>query len=326
MNTAVWPEFEPIIKKGGQAVPLEQMPLQAARETMDRALIRWAGKSARGCVVSDLVVPSTATQIPVRVYTPAASIASARPAILMFHGGGFVLGSLDAQDALAHRVAAGTDCVVISVDYRRAPENPFPAAVDDGFAVYLWVHASADALGIDAARVGVLGESAGATIATAVALKARHHGRPPTVAFLAYPPLSASLTTQSWQRLGSDYWLTRDTMTWFWRQYLGAEPHQVDEYAQPLHAQSLFGFPSTILITGSLDPLCDEIAQFHKRLREAGVAVNYEVVDGAVHGFLSMSAISSRADNLLNQYIASLRPIVHSDSTSTERVLPHQRL
>jgi acetyl esterase len=321
MSSPVWPELQPIIKKGEAAVPLKQMPLEVARATMDRALIRWAGAVPIRCDVRDIHVPSTTGRgTPVRIYTPAATAESARPAIVMFHGGGFVLGSLDAQDALAHRVAIGCDSVVISVDYRLAPENPFPAAVHDGIGVYTWVCTSAEALGIDAGRVGVLGESAGATIATAVALTARDHGHPPAAAFLAYPPLCAAMRTASWQKLGTDYWLTRDTMTWFWQQYLGSESRLVSWYAEPLHALSFVGLPPTILITGALDPLRDEITQFHQQLKESGVTVRYEMVEGAIHGFLSMTTVSSRAARLLDQYIAAFGAIVRAESGIAEHV------
>jgi acetyl esterase len=311
MITPVWPELEPIIKKGRAAVPLEQMPLALARSTMDRTLIRWAGEVTVLCDMRDTHVPGpSGSGIRVRIYTPRATAESARPAIVMFHGGGFVLGSIEAQDALAHRVAIGCDSVVISLDYRLAPENPFPAALQDGMSVYSWVRASGGEFGIDGGRVGVLGESAGATIAVAVAMTARDQGQPPLGAFLAYPPLSAAMKTDSWQELGADYWLTRDTMTWFWQQYLGPEPRPKSGYAEPLHTPSFVGLPPTILIAGGLDPLRDEIAQFHHMLKESGVAVSHEVVHGAIHGFLSMSTVSSRAARLLDQYIAMFASIV----------------
>jgi acetyl esterase len=321
MITPVWPELESIINKGRAVVPLEQMPLAVARATMDRALIRWAGGVPVLCAMRDFHVPgASGSGTRVRIYTPRATARSARPAIVMFHGGGFVLGSIEAQDALAHRVAIGCDSAVISVDYRLAPENPFPAAVNDGMSVYSWVRASADELGIDGGRVGVLGESAGATIAAAVAMTARDQGQLLAGAFLSNPPLSAAMKTNSWQELGADYWLTRDTMTWFWQQYLGPEPRPKSGYAEPLHALSFVGLPPTILISGELDPLRDEITQFHHKLKEAGVAVSYELVPGAIHGFLCMYTVSSRAARLLDQYIAAFASIVRAESGAVGQV------
>jgi acetyl esterase len=315
MITPVWPELEPIIAKSRIAIPLERMPLADARATMDRALIRWAGEPPLLCDVRDAHVPGEAgLRIRVRTYTPRSQATSARSAIVLFHGGGFVLGSIESQDALAHRIAAGCNGVVISVEYRLAPEHRHPAAVNDGMSVYSWVRANADRLGIDAARVGVFGESAGATIAAAVAMAARDRGECPAAAFLAYPPLSSAMKTDSWQVLGQEYYLTRETMAWFWEQYLGPEPRVESWYGEPLHAPSFAGLPPTILVCGGLDPLRDEDSQFRQKLTDAGALVSYDVVPGAIHGFLSMSTVSDRAARLLDNYINAFAIVLQTTS------------
>jgi acetyl esterase len=206
---------------------------------------------------------------------------------------------------VARRIAIESDCVVVSVGYRLAPEHPYPGGLHDALLVYSWLRRNAPLLGGHPERIGVWGESAGATIAAAVTLAARDRGQAPNAQFLAYPALCSTLATTSWSELGTDYWLTRDTMAWFWQQYLlGTEAHST-AYAEPLLADSLFEFPPTILVNGDLDPLKDECAEYAVKLADAGVEVVAHCVPGAIHGFLSMTTVSPRGSRMLTEYAAA---------------------
>jgi len=323
MGTDMWPEFLAIVEAGKRAPGLHETDLASARASMDRALIRWAGDAPPGCTRRNVIVPTDHRDVAARVYTPDSDVGSLRPLIVVFHGGGFVMGSLDSQDALAHRIALESDSVVVSVDYSLAPEHPFPEGVNDSIAVYEWIHQNGDALGADPTRLGVWGESAGASVAAAVALMARDRQVAPAAQFLAYPALCSTLETKAWDTLGTDYWLTRETMAWFWQQYLQGTQQCSSAYAEPLHAESLIGMPRTILVTAGLDPLRDEGAAYARRLRDAGTEVTFDCVEGAIHGFLSMSSISPRANSLLSHYITAfgdlLHPIEHAGSEDSPR-------
>lgn len=301
MIDVMWPEFEPIVEKARRSTRLDELPLGTMRQAMNSALIRWAGTGTSGCTTRILLIPAPTGEVRVELYTPAGDT-GIRPLIVVYHGGGFVLGSIATQEVLGQLIAADTGSVVASVDYRLAPENPYPAAVEDGVTAYLWLRENAAAFGSASDRVALWGESAGGTVAAATALMARQQGIPPKAVFLAYPPLCAKMDTKSWSVLGDGYWLTRPTMAWFWRQYLGATKQCMAEFAEPLHAASLDEMPGTLMITGGLDPLRDENEAYAIRLADAGSAVKHHIVPGAIHGFLSMPTVSVRARGLLRDY------------------------
>jgi acetyl esterase len=220
----------------------------------------------------------------VRVYRREAEVETP-PVVLFFHGGGWVLGDLDTHDALCRRLCSLAQCVVVSVDYRRAPEHRFPAALDDCYDAVEYVGAHGDRLRVDATRLIVAGDSAGGNLAAAVAIKARNESGPKILAqVLIYPVLDQRCDTPSYQSLAEGYGLTRDDMKWFWAQYAGDVAGGV--YLSPSEVDSPRGLPSTIVITAQYDVLRDEAETFAQRLKAADVNVNHRRYEGAIHGFV----------------------------------------
>jgi acetyl esterase len=254
--------------------------------------------------------PPAGDPVRVRVYRPP-SEAGPRAAVVYIHGGGFIAGDLDTEEVRCVRFAAEADCVVVSVDYRLAPEHRYPAALDDCYAVLAWTAASADALGVDRSRIGLAGASSGGNLAAAAALLARDRGEP-AVAFqlLVYPTLDDRRQTASQQFVGSPMVDGRDCER-CWTYYLGPERSDVSPYAAPGRADDLSGLPPTYLMTAELDPLRDEGIEFATRLLAAGVSVDLHQFAGAFHGFdLFPTAISRRA---LDEQVAWLESITRSE-------------
>jgi acetyl esterase len=238
--------------------------------------------------VQDRKVPGPAGEIPVRVYTPEGS--APFPGLVYFHGGGFVICGLDSHDGVCRELANESGCVVVSVDYRMAPEARFPAAPEDCYAATCWVAENAGEVGVDALRLAVGGDSAGGNLAAVVSLMARDRSGPALRhQLLVYPVTDCSFSTASYLENAEGYMLTREMMEWFWGHYLGSEGDGTHAYASPLRAEKLSGVPPAHLITAEFDPLRDEGEAYAERLRAAGVAVTGKRYDGVIHGFFSMS-------------------------------------
>jgi len=232
--------------------------------------------------------------IPIRIYRPAEATGSA---LVYFHGGGWVLGNLDSHDANCRNLAQRAGCVVIATDYRCAPEHHFPAAADDAYAAVAWACANAGTLDLDAARIGVGGESAGGNLAAVSCLMARDRGGPNIkLQWAAYPVTDHDFTKPSYREFGTGYGLDLASMVWFWTHYLGPDQVGSSPYASPLRAESLTGLPPAIVCTAEYDVLRDEGKAYADRLRDAGVPVEYRCFEGANHGFLSQPVeLASRA-------------------------------
>ncbi|MBY0399030.1 alpha/beta hydrolase [Myxococcota bacterium] len=246
-------------------------------------------------------------KIPVRIYTPIGG-AERKPGIVFFHGGGFVLCSLDTHDATCRQLARGTDSVVVSVDYRLAPEAKFPAAPEDCYAATQWTALQARALGIDAGRIAVAGDSAGGNLAAVVSLMCRDRGgHLPIHQLLIYPVTDASFETESYRTNGEGYFLSRDMMRWFWHHYLESDADAANPLASPLRAANLSGLPPATVITAEYDPLRDEGRAYAKRLEAAGVPTAYMNYDGVFHGFFGMTEQLPRARQAVDDACAALR-------------------
>jgi len=245
--------------------------------------------------VADRGIPGPAGDVPVRVYTPIGAAAT-RPGLVYFHGGGWVAGDLETMDRVCRNIASGADCVVVSVHYRRAPEHRFPAAADDSYAAVTWVAENADALGIDAVRIAVAGDSAGGNLSAVVSQMARDRGGPP-IAFqlLLYPVIDHDFATQSYRDCAEGYALTRPMMQWFWDQYVPDPTERDNPYAAPLRAASLAGLPPAHVHVAGFDPLRDEGLAYGDALRAAGVPVEVRTFDDMIHGYLQMVTVSPSA-------------------------------
>ena len=242
---------------------------------------------------------------------------AALPALVFFHGGGWVIGDLDTHDTLCRELANGAGCAVVSVDYRLAPEHVFPAAVDDCVAATRWVHAHAQALGLDPTRMAVGGDSAGGNLAAVTALLVRDQGPAPLAAalrhqLLIYPATDMRRVSPSHESNAQGYLLTRDMLSYYRDHYMGADGQDDDWRASPLLHPQLAGLPPALVITAGFDPLRDEGLQYAQRLSEAGVACTYSCFARQIHGFILMGRMLDEAHDAVALCAASLRRALHS--------------
>ncbi len=266
--------------------------------------------------VEDRVIPGDGPDIPVRIYTPHGS--GPFPGMVWFHGGGWVVGNLDTADGNARHVAAGAGCVVVSVGYRLAPEDKFPAAADDSYAATRWVAENAASIGVDPARIAVGGDSAGGNLAAVVSLMARDRGGPPLVfQLMVYPATERNFETESCRENADGYLLTTDSMKWFWAHYLSSEEDVANPYAAPMAADDLTGLPPALVITAEFDPLRDEGEAYGRRLQEAGVPATNSRYDGMIHGFFSMSLVIDKGREAVLEASAALRAAFAAKERST---------
>jgi acetyl esterase len=239
--------------------------------------------------VFDLNVPGPAGQLPVRVYRPRSD--EPLPIVMYFNGGGFVVGSVNTSDSICRALASMARCVVVSVGYRLAPENPFPAAIDDSYAVLKWAAEHAAELGADGRRIAVAGDSSGGNVAAVMALMARDNDGPALSAqVLVYPPLHNNPASKSMLENKDPMFFNAYSSAWFWSLYL-ADPADGDSpYASPLKAVDHSRLPAALIMTGELCPVRDEGADYSEALSRAGVPVEYHEYAGLPHGFLAVSA------------------------------------
>ncbi len=280
---------------------MAQMPMPAWSE-VDPVAYRAMTEAARFptpdlplAEIIDTSIPGPAGPIAVRVYR--ASLEPNQPGIVYFHGGGFVIGSLNSHDGTCRRLAHGAQATVVSVDYRLAPEHRFPAAVDDSYAATVWVAENAQALKMDPSRIAVAGDSAGGNLAAVVAILARDRGGPKLChQLLTYPVTDMAFRSESYVTNGQGYFLTQEMMAWFGMQYLPPDQDPEDPLASPLYTADLSGLPPATVITAEYDPLRDEGEIYAKRLKEAGVPIELVRYEGVIHGFFSMNGLIDQAD------------------------------
>ena len=258
-----------------------------------------------------IAAPGGSATIGLRIYTPRGDAApKPRAVIVYYHGGGYVLGDLDGYDRVARQLCADSDAVVVSVDYRLAPEHPYPAAVDDAWTALQWVADHARELGADSARLGVAGDSAGAVLATVMTLMAREqHGPPIAFQGLLYPPAAGGhdgdFPSRATHAAGPT--LTLRTMEYFNRHYFGAAGKADDYRGAPLRADHLTGLPPGLLIVAQHDPLRDEAMAYGEALLAAGNAVTLVEYHGLAHGFISMAGGIGAARLAQQQFAQALR-------------------
>jgi acetyl esterase len=249
--------------------------------------------------VKPLAIPSPAGSIPARIYTPTKSrkAGGLAPALVFFHGGGWVIGDLDSHDVVCRKLADEGELIVISVDYRLAPEHKFPAAVEDAIAATQWIADHASELGVDAARLMVGGDSAGGNLAAVVAISARD-GHGPAIAgqVLIYPATDFAMTHASHREPETSILLTHSVIKWFRDHYLTGAADVHDWRASPARATALVGLPPAYVLTAGADPLRDEGCEYAGRLKQAGVAVTYRHFPGQFHGFFTMGKLLQQAN------------------------------
>ncbi len=259
-----------------------------------------------GLEVRELTVPSGVAAVPVRLYRPAGR--GRLPAIIYLHGGGWVLGSPETHDSITAKMALDTEAAVISVDYRLAPEHPFPAAFDDGYAVLCEVAARPQRFGVDPARLALAGDSAGGNLAAAISLAARDRGGPTArLQALVYPAVSTDCDRPSCRENAEAPFLTRESLLYYIASYLGGANSTTDPYAAPLEAASHRGLPPAFIATAGIDPLRDDGALYAERLRLAGVEVECRCASRLVHGYLRAFDFCRAARGEFDALCAALR-------------------
>lgn len=251
--------------------------------------------------VQDITVPGGAGPVRARIYRPEG--AGAFPTVAYFHGGGYVIGNLDTHDNMCREICRGAQAVVVAVDYRLAPEHPFPAGIEDAVAAAKWVVANARELG-GSERVAVAGDSAGGNFSAVVAQQLRDAGMPLAAQFLIYPAVDhAAAVYPSAEQNGKGYFLEADTMAWFYNHYAGHVADTMDPRLAPLQAASLARLPPAVIVTAEFDPLRDQGAAYAEALRAAGVQAELIEGPGMIHGFFDMGRWSPGAQAIITRSI-----------------------
>ena len=288
--------------------PLHGMSPEDARRAFDERRARVDLDPVPVARVEDRALDTAAGALPARLYAPCPAGERALPILVYYHGGGFVIGNLDSHDSLCRRLANGAGCLVLSVDYRLAPEHPCPAAAEDAVAALDWTAANAAALGGDGARIAVGGDSAGGNLAALAAHHARDRGAPDLRAqILVYPALDPANRHESTATYADVFPIDRDTMAWFYDHYYGAEPDFGAPWAAPGLVADLAGLAPATILTAGMDPLRDEGAAYAERLARAGVPVSYHCHEGTIHGFLGLGKALPHAEQAIERIAAALR-------------------
>jgi acetyl esterase len=312
------PQAQALIAGMVGAKPVDQMTVQEMRDGLEQRTLVTGGTPEPVDQVISGEVPGPGGAIPVRIYVPQGS--RPMPGLVFFHGGGWARGSLNTHDPLCRSLANAGACIVVSVDYRMAPEHSFPAAIDDAVAATRWVAENAAQLGIDLQRLAVGGDSAGGNLAAAVTLVLRDDGGPALVhQLLLYPVTDHNFDTDSYASNAEGYMLTRDAMRFYWRIYLRDEADADDQRASPLRARDFAHLPPALVITAEFDPLRDEGRAYADKLRGAGTPVVYRDYPGMVHGFATMAGVLDQGKQAVKDAGAALRDAFRVVSQTTAR-------
>jgi acetyl esterase/lipase len=281
--------------------PVNELSVDEARQQAIR-LIALLGPGESVQRVENRNVPGPIGEIPVRIYWPQGD--GPLPVLVWFHGGGWVVGNLETTDVACRALTNAANCIVVSVNYRHAPEHQFPAPAEDAYAATQWVAENAVSLNGDSQRIAVGGSSAGGNLAAVVSLMARDRGGPRIVfQYLAVPVADYAFSTASYMDNAEGYGLTMDAMKWFWKHYLAKEADGANPYASPLRAKDLRALSPAFVATSEFDPLRDEGEAYAARLRAAGVPVVHKRYDGMIHGFAGADAVTDAARELRKAFV-----------------------
>jgi acetyl esterase len=287
--------------------PLEGMTPLQARQFVIAVARALSGKADAVADVKNLHIPGPGGRIQVRIYRPHGT--GPFPVLVYFHGGGWVMCNLDTHDNICRFLSQKTCCLVVSVDYRLAPESKFPAAFDDAYAATKWVASNVDAMEGNPTLISVGGDSSGANLAAVVALMAKEKNDPALTFQLLINPVTslASFATSSYSAFADGYGLTRESMKWFARQYLEREEDRGNTLVSPLLADNLSGLPPALVVTSECDVLRDEGEDYARRLKQAGVSVKCRRLKGMIHLGVLWAVASEMLRDVLDEAAADLR-------------------
>jgi acetyl esterase len=287
--------------------PVEEQTVDQVRAQVALST-HFLGKPPRVARVEDRRIAGPGGDLAIRLITPEGLGPGPSPVVVFFHGGGWVLGDLSSHENLCRALANESKTIFAIVDYRLAPEHPFPAAVDDAFAAVSWVSAHAPEFGGDPARLAVCGDSAGGNLSAVVTLMARERGGP-SIAFqaLAYPITDFEPDSGSYREFAEGFFLTRSEMLWYWDQYVPNVEDRRQPLVSPNRADDLSGLPPALVVTAGCDVLRDEGEAYARRLSDAGVPVRLSRYDGMIHGFLRRYPFFDRGKAAVEEIAAALR-------------------
>jgi acetyl esterase len=288
-------------------VSLKDKSIYEIRLALHKTTTKWDSKPIPFSNVKNMDIKTASNQVPVRIYTPDSG--DNFPLIIYSHGGSWISGSIDEYENICRKLSKQSKALVVSVNYRLAPENPFPAGLNDVYNVLQWIYKNAESINGDSSRICVVGDSAGGNLSAAISQMSRDKAGPHiTSQVLIYPSTNINqLNTKSWSYFGMDYNLTRENSEKFISLYTPRLEDRKSEYASPLLSQNFNGLPNTLIITAEFDPLRDEGEAYGNKLKEADVDVICKRYKGVTHGFISMGNITGKSDEALNEISTYLK-------------------
>lgn len=295
-----------LAEKSGQP-PLETLTPEETKAVYEERAKKLTFKDVPIGKTIDLDIPGPGGPLPLRIYQPTA-LRDTLPVLVYYHGGGWVIGSRDTHDSLCRLIAEEGPFIVVSVDYRMGPEHPFPAAVEDAIAAYIWAGAHITEYGGIREKIAVGGDSAGGNLAAVVSIAARDDGLPPPCfQWLIYPATKMEMSTRSHQTYAEGYFLTRALMEFFQGHYLKNPEDRNDWRASPLLAPSLAGLPPALIQTAGFDPLQDEAIEYAERMNREGSRAVHSHYAGMIHGFVNLGGAIDKARDCVMEGVSALR-------------------
>ncbi|MFL0195015.1 alpha/beta hydrolase [Clostridium sp. WILCCON 0269] len=271
------------------------------RGYLNRQSTKWSNKPIPFSNIKNVTIKINSEKIPVRIYTPESG--SNLPIIIYSHGGFWMGGNLDIYDSICRKLSQNTKAIVMSVDYRLAPENPFPAGLNDVYSILQWTYKNAESINGNGKHIAMVGDSAGGNLSAAVSLMSRDKNGPHIVCqILIYPSTNIyELNSKSWSYFANDFSVSMEDMKKYTSLYVPRKEDRKNPYVSPLLAKNFKKLPDTLIITAEIDPLRDEGEAYGKKLKEAGTQVNVTRYEGVPHGFITMGKITNKADEALNE-------------------------
>lgn len=285
----------------------DEETIKEIRDRLNKDSLKFSKSPIPFSNIKDINIEVSSSKIPIRIYTP--EDGEMFPIIIYSHGGSWIAGNLDTHDNVCRKLSKNTKAIVISVDYRLAPENPFPQALDDVYNVLQWTNANAKSINGDVNRVAMVGDSAGGNLSAAVCLMSKDKNGPKvTCQVLIYPSTNLyELNTKSWSDFSNDFNISKEEMEKYISLYVPQKEDRKNPYVSPLLSNEFKQLPDTLVITAEIDPLRDEGEAYSNKLKNSGIKTQVITFNGVTHGFITMDKITSKADEALNEISSYLQ-------------------